>query len=147
MLAEAPWTSSTVSPANAIRRCPSSIRCAVASRPPSTSSISTDGRRAWALSTSTTGTPAARRRARSARGGASEKESSPSTRPIGERKAASRCSAVSTSKRISWYPAAARTGATPRRRSITEGRVKNGAITPIVRVRPVDSARAVALGS
>ena len=34
----------------------------------------------------------------------------------------------------------------PRSRSITDGWVKNGAITPTACVRPVDSARAVALG-
>ena len=34
----------------------------------------------------------------------------------------------------------------PRRRSITDGCVKNGAITPTACVRPVESARATALG-
>src|SRR5689334_9830976 len=36
---------------------------------------------------------------------------------------------------------------TPCRRSTTEGWVKNGATTPSVDVRPVESARAAALGS
>ena len=35
----------------------------------------------------------------------------------------------------------------PRRRSITEGWVKNGAMTPTRRVRPVESARAGAFGA
>ena len=35
----------------------------------------------------------------------------------------------------------------PRSRSITEGRVKNGATTPTDSVRPVDRARAAGLGA
>jgi hypothetical protein len=47
---------------------------------------------------------------------------------------------------MSWYPAAVSVREAPRSRSTTDGCVKNGATTPTVIVRPVESARATGLG-
>jgi hypothetical protein len=51
------------------------------------------------------------------------------------------------SSSVTWYPASASRRVAPRSRSTTDGSVKKGATTPIVEVRPVERARAAALGS
>ena len=72
----------------------------------------------------------------------------PSTRSrrAKRRSAARRWSSVSMLKSVRSYALRPTTSSMPRRRSTTDGLVKNGAITPSVWVRPSDRLRAVALG-
>ena len=130
-------------------RWPSASRCSAAIRPPSTSSIVMQGSVSCERSSSTTGMPAASSRRASRSVGASEIASS-AVDAAARREASGR--ARSAARRAprragsAGSPSPASLCETPRRRSITEGWVKNGATTPIACVRPVERARAAGLG-
>ena len=119
-LERAPCTSSTVSPANAIRRWPSSSRCSVASRPPSTSSTVDRRQRSCAWSTSTTGTLAARSRARSASVG----------RERDREQAVDAADQRAAERRVALLGARRRTGSAGSRPSASAGRRRAGARSP-----------------
>src|SRR5581483_10950627 len=129
--------SGDLSPTKPIRRWPSSIRCVVASEPPSTSSTTIDGNAGCGASTSTTGSRADRSRETSSSGGISDTTSSPSERSPRSKSwnACSRRSSDSMSKSIRSYGDRASAVATPRSRSTAAGLVKKGTTTPITCVR------------
>ena len=125
-----------------VARAPS--RCSAASRPPSTSSIVIAGSDGCSRSSSTIG-HAGRSSRRSSRLGGRERDRQ---QPVdaaahGERAEGLRALLgvlhVEAGSAGSSSPASVRE--MPRSRSITDGWVKNGAITPTACVRPVESAR------
>src|SRR3954447_24523691 len=137
-----------VSPMNAIRRWPSSIRWRVASSPPPKSSITTLGNAECWASTRTHGAPAARRRATSASGGKVDTISRPSARsPRPNSSKACRCrSSDSTSKSITSYSDSATAATIPRTRSTADGLVNHGRTTATTIVLPSERLRARELG-